>query len=94
MHPQPHAIHLKTALTDLSGSVGAFVLNCRNYVRVKHCRLCDDEGWVCEAHPEQTWEGPHACTCDAAGAPCQACNKPVQTSRHGCRKALSQTAVE
>jgi hypothetical protein len=56
MHPQPHAIHLKTALTDLSGSVGAFVLNCRNYVRVKHCRLCDDEGWVCEAHPEQTWK--------------------------------------
>jgi hypothetical protein len=24
------------------------------------CLLCDDTGWVCEAYPDQPWEGPHA----------------------------------
>jgi hypothetical protein len=31
------------------------------------CLLCEDTGWVCENHPDQPWEGPHACTCGAAG---------------------------
>ena len=40
------------------------------------CLLCEDCGWVCEMHQDKPWEGPHACTCGAAGAPCPACNKP------------------
>jgi hypothetical protein len=40
------------------------------------CLLCEDSGWVCENHPDQPWEGPHACTCGGAGSPCPACNKP------------------
>lgn len=39
------------------------------------CLLCDGTSWVCEAHPDQPWEGPHACTCGAAGAPCPHCNR-------------------
>ena len=38
------------------------------------CIPCDDTGWVCENHPDQPWEGPHACTCGGAGAPCRRCN--------------------
>jgi hypothetical protein len=38
------------------------------------CQLCDDTGWVCEVHPDQPWEGPHAYTCGGAGAPCPSCN--------------------
>jgi hypothetical protein len=38
------------------------------------CSLCDGSGWVCEEHPDQLWQGPHACTCGAAGAPCPHCN--------------------
>ena len=38
------------------------------------CSLCEDCGWVCETHPDRPWEGEHACTCGAAGAPCPRCN--------------------
>jgi hypothetical protein len=38
------------------------------------CRHCDDTGWVCEAHPDRPHEGEHACSCGAAGMPCQVCN--------------------
>ena len=38
------------------------------------CSLCEDCGWVCESHPNKPWEGEHACTCGAAGAPCPRCN--------------------
>jgi hypothetical protein len=38
------------------------------------CALCEDCGWVCESHPDRPWEGGHACTCGAAGAPCPQCN--------------------
>ena len=38
------------------------------------CLFCDDEGWVCESHPDQPFAGPHACRCGAAGMPCQKCN--------------------
>jgi hypothetical protein len=31
---------------------------------------------VCENHPARPWEGEHACTCGAAGAPCPWCNMP------------------
>ncbi|SHG50668.1 zinc finger domain-containing protein, LSD1 subclass [Bradyrhizobium erythrophlei] len=38
------------------------------------CSLCEDCGWVCESHPDKPWDGGHACTCGAAGAPCPRCN--------------------
>ncbi|MEH2492888.1 hypothetical protein [Bradyrhizobium sp. AZCC 2230] len=41
------------------------------------CKTCDDTGWVCETHPGWPWEGPHACPCGAAGAPCPRCNVPT-----------------
>ena len=31
----------------------------------------DDEGWVCETHPDQPAFGPHACSCGGAGMPCR-----------------------
>ena len=39
------------------------------------CLVCESTGWVCETHPDQPWDGPHACNCGAAGAPCPVCNK-------------------
>jgi len=41
------------------------------------CMVCEDVGWVCENHPDQPWDGPDACTCGGAGAPCHACNRPA-----------------
>jgi hypothetical protein len=38
------------------------------------CLACDSHFWVCENHPDQPWEGPHACTCGGAGSPCPRCN--------------------
>ena len=38
------------------------------------CAVCEDCGWVCEAHPDRPFEGEHACTCSGAGAPCPQCN--------------------
>jgi hypothetical protein len=38
------------------------------------CGLCEDTGWVCENHPEEPWDGDHACGCGAAGMPCVRCN--------------------
>jgi hypothetical protein len=40
------------------------------------CWLCEDCGWVCEAHPDKPWEGEEACTCGDIGAPCPECNVP------------------
>lgn len=34
------------------------------------CPKCDDEGWVCENHPEKAWAGGNGC-CGGAGAPCK-----------------------
>ncbi|OAF11763.1 hypothetical protein AYJ54_07845 [Bradyrhizobium centrolobii] len=42
------------------------------------CDLCDDCGWVCENHPDRPWDGPRACTCGGAGAPCPHCNVPAE----------------
>jgi hypothetical protein len=39
------------------------------------CTLCHDIGWVCETHPGKPWNGPNACPCGAAGAPCPWCNQ-------------------
>ncbi|HYD66144.1 hypothetical protein [Azospirillum sp.] len=45
--------------------------------RLEHaCPGCDGTGWVCEDHQDQPWDGPHACSCGAAGAPCPRCNWP------------------
>ena len=41
---------------------------------VPTCIVCEDTGWVCENHPDQPWEGPHARACGGAGAPCPRCN--------------------
>jgi hypothetical protein len=38
------------------------------------CLNCEDEGWVCETHPDQPFSGPHACRCGGAGMPCPKCN--------------------
>jgi hypothetical protein len=53
---------------------GKLSMNCRNHVRVKPCLQCEDEGWVCETHPDQPFSGPHACRCGGAGMPCPKCN--------------------
>ncbi len=37
-------------------------------------------GWVCENHPDRPWQGPRACPCGAAGAPCPDCNTTDDTS--------------
>ena len=42
------------------------------------CKICDDAGWVCENHPDLPWDGPRACSCGGAGAPCPACNVPTK----------------
>jgi hypothetical protein len=39
------------------------------------CDRCNDTGWVCESHIARPWEGPNACGCGAAGAPCGRCNR-------------------
>lgn len=36
------------------------------------CPLCQNEGWVCEDHPDKPWHGGAGC-CGAAGEPCR-CN--------------------
>lgn len=39
------------------------------------CVNCDDQNWVCEAHPNKPWEqGDRACHCGAPGIPCDMCN--------------------
>jgi hypothetical protein len=38
------------------------------------CSRCDGTGWVCETHILRPREGPKACGCGAAGAPCGRCN--------------------
>jgi hypothetical protein len=25
------------------------------------CLFCDDTGWICANHPDQPWQGVHAC---------------------------------
>lgn len=42
------------------------------------CAVCDDTGWVCEAHPDKPWSGEHACGCGGAGALCPRCNASDQ----------------
>jgi hypothetical protein len=42
--------------------------------RAIRCTRCDDRRWVCEVHPDRPWDGPTACGCGAAGAPCPDCN--------------------
>jgi hypothetical protein len=34
---------------------------------MKFCVRCAGYRWVCEAHPERPWDGPHACGCGAPG---------------------------
>lgn len=36
------------------------------------CANCDNQGWVCENHPEVPWNDGEGC-CGGAGMPCK-CN--------------------
>jgi hypothetical protein len=56
------------------------------------CLLCEDTGWVCEAHPDQPWEGPHACTCGGAGMPCPHAIGPPMASHRDSQQALNLMA--
>jgi hypothetical protein len=40
---------------------------------IHKCTNCQDEGWVCEKHPNKPWRGGKGC-CGGAGMPC-VCNK-------------------
>src|ERR1700761_8881721 len=42
-----------------------------NAMTALKCSLCDDSGWVCESHPQEPWDGSHACGCGGSGTPCQ-----------------------
>jgi hypothetical protein len=39
------------------------------------CARCEDNGWVCENHPDRPWQGVNACECGGAGMPCPHCNE-------------------
>jgi hypothetical protein len=39
-------------------SFGLAPSNCETFLQM--CLLCEDTGWVFEAHPDQPWEGAHA----------------------------------
>lgn len=41
---------------------------------IRFCLHCDNCHWVCENHRDRPWEGPRACGCGGAGAPCPVCN--------------------
>lgn len=47
------------------------------------CEHCQDELWVCEAHPDKPWNAklPNGCDC-GAGAPCPVCNENLERG-HG-----------
>jgi hypothetical protein len=56
------------------------------------CTICDDTGWVCEAHPDRPTgmfsKRFDACNCGGAGMPCPTCNpsdadQPPDMSRTG-----------
>jgi hypothetical protein len=47
-------------------------------LRSMKCVWCVNSGWVCESHLERPWQGRHACSCGAAGAPCPICNMPEE----------------
>jgi hypothetical protein len=40
-----------------------------------HCARCENQRWVCEAHPERPWGSECGCPCGAAGDPCPICNR-------------------
>jgi hypothetical protein len=44
----------------------------------RKCPVCDDTGWVCEAHPDLPWgffsDRADACQCGGGGMSCPVCN--------------------
>lgn len=44
---------------------------------MRRCKICQDTGWVCEAHPEKPWTGTRSCGCGAPGMPCPRCSPEV-----------------
>src|SRR4051794_36520627 len=63
------------ATTDQGAWCHSFYRRTEEVIRLMRCLCYEDSGWVCENHPDQPWEGPHACTCGGAGAPCPRCNQ-------------------
>jgi hypothetical protein len=57
------------------------------------CAVCDDTGWVCEAHPDRPAgmfsERAEACRCGAAAMPCPECNP----SRAGVLPDMTRTGM-
>ncbi len=49
------------------------------------CKICEDEGWVCENHPENSWAGGNQKCCGGAGKPCE-CNTSTPPWYHGMDK--------
>jgi hypothetical protein len=50
--------------------------------RQMRCLLCEDCGWVCEAHPDRPWEGEHACRCGG-----RTVTRAKMVQHRGCRRA-------
>jgi hypothetical protein len=56
------------------------------------CLACEDTGWVCENHPDQPWEGPHASlVAEPVHLAPAAMQRPLM-SRRASQKTLSQMA--
>jgi hypothetical protein len=60
---QPHALMLSAG----SSVRWAPFVTAEAAVKKVDCLFCDDTGWVYESHPNQPWQGNHACTCGGAG---------------------------
>lgn len=46
------------------------------------CKVCKDEGWVCENHPSEAWNGGDSKCCGGAGMPCK-CNTCIPPWHYG-----------
>jgi hypothetical protein len=49
---------------------------------------------MCENHPDQPFNGVHACNCGAAGTPCPVCHPSTPDERRGCRGASNPMSGE
>jgi hypothetical protein len=57
------------------------------------CLVCEGESWVCENHPDQPWNGPHACSAAELACPARNAIRRATSNRHDCRPASSTTKV-
>jgi hypothetical protein len=61
--------------TQRTGKIAMSEINASN-----ECAICKGELWVCENHPSVPWNNGNPPCCGGAGAPCSACNTPVDGS--------------